>query len=344
MQDLSPRDRRNWDRFVRAVNLSWLDGSAIVLSDGGQITVDPSGVDHDNLDNYEASEHVDHSAVTVTGSGAITGGGDLTASRTLSLGLGAGVKLDASDDLTTELRGTTTLTTGSPYSVVASDETVYVDAAPFTVQLPSSPANPRRRLYIKRTAPDTPVSTVTIQAATGDTIDNLGSIELYLDHDAVELHASPGGFGWNIIGKYVESTWGHITAASAGTFTPGAAGTWVEVNSGWTSQRVFNMVAGGSHHLQVYRPGIYVANLNASLNTGASKSIGLTAMINGSAFSAGFARTWAAAANENTALSASFLLNLSASDEVSAAVTNFTDTTGVDVDHASLVLYNLHQF
>lgn len=61
-----------------------------------QVTVDAKGrvtlaasvtVDHDALDNFVADEHVDHSTVTIEGeaNGGLTGGGDITASRTLKV-------------------------------------------------------------------------------------------------------------------------------------------------------------------------------------------------------------------------------------------------------------------
>ena len=45
----------------------------------------PAGVDHDSLLNFVANEHIDHSAVSITAGTGLTGGGDLTATRTLTL-------------------------------------------------------------------------------------------------------------------------------------------------------------------------------------------------------------------------------------------------------------------
>ena len=42
-------------------------------------------IDHDALDNFVSNEHIDHSAVSITGTGALTGGGDITTSRTITL-------------------------------------------------------------------------------------------------------------------------------------------------------------------------------------------------------------------------------------------------------------------
>jgi hypothetical protein len=45
----------------------------------------PGGVDHNSLQNYAANRHIDHSAVSITAGTGLSGGGDITASRTLNL-------------------------------------------------------------------------------------------------------------------------------------------------------------------------------------------------------------------------------------------------------------------
>lgn len=45
----------------------------------------PAGVNHDALQNFVANEHIDHSAVVLTAGVGLSGGGDLTASRTIDL-------------------------------------------------------------------------------------------------------------------------------------------------------------------------------------------------------------------------------------------------------------------
>lgn len=57
-------------------------------ADGGDyvtISVAPGAVDHDALLNFVANEHIDHSAVSITGGGILSGGGDITASRVITL-------------------------------------------------------------------------------------------------------------------------------------------------------------------------------------------------------------------------------------------------------------------
>lgn len=77
------------DRTLAQVDYSQLTGvpasftpSAHASTHAG-IGSDP--VNHNTLQNYVANQHVDHSTVSITGTLSLTGGGDITASRTLSL-------------------------------------------------------------------------------------------------------------------------------------------------------------------------------------------------------------------------------------------------------------------
>lgn len=49
------------------------------------ITVDPTAIDHDQLLNFVTNEHIDHSSVSINTGTGLTGGGDITSTRTLSL-------------------------------------------------------------------------------------------------------------------------------------------------------------------------------------------------------------------------------------------------------------------
>lgn len=92
--------------------------SAIVYSDGGgasanvynvlesvaftniQGTLDTAAqasIDHDQLDNFVADEHVDHTAVTLTAGVALSGGGDISANRTFNVDP-TGLTLEATVD------------------------------------------------------------------------------------------------------------------------------------------------------------------------------------------------------------------------------------------------------
>ena len=73
-----------------AIGASLTDTSSIdfTYNDiGNQISavVLPAGVDHNSLNNFVANKHIDHSAVSISPGTGLSGGGDITATRTLSL-------------------------------------------------------------------------------------------------------------------------------------------------------------------------------------------------------------------------------------------------------------------
>lgn len=75
-----------------SIDFTYNDGapsiSAVVL---------PAGVNHDALLNYVADQHVAHSGVTLTAGAGLTGGGDISASRTFAVGAGTGITVNADD-------------------------------------------------------------------------------------------------------------------------------------------------------------------------------------------------------------------------------------------------------
>jgi hypothetical protein len=58
--------------------------TGITLTDD-TLTTNDSEIDHDNLNNYDGDEHVGHSFVTLTAGYGLTGGGDITTSRSFAV-------------------------------------------------------------------------------------------------------------------------------------------------------------------------------------------------------------------------------------------------------------------
>lgn len=63
-----------------SVNVTYNDAGAAITLD-----VLPGGVNHNALLNYVTNQHVDHSTVSVSAGTGLTGGGDITANRTISM-------------------------------------------------------------------------------------------------------------------------------------------------------------------------------------------------------------------------------------------------------------------
>ena len=61
------------------------------------LSVKEREVRHDDLSGFVANEHIDHSTVSVNAGDGLTGGGDLTVSRTLNVGAGKGIIVNAND-------------------------------------------------------------------------------------------------------------------------------------------------------------------------------------------------------------------------------------------------------
>lgn len=80
------------------VNADDIQVDATVLrTTGGGILSSSAQVDHDQTTNFVTNEHIDHSSVSITAGAGLTGGGDLTSTRTLNIGAGTGVTVNADD-------------------------------------------------------------------------------------------------------------------------------------------------------------------------------------------------------------------------------------------------------
>ncbi len=74
------------------------EGTGITVT-ANAVSTNDSEIVHDNLSGFVANEHVDHSTIIITaGEGLLdAGGGDLTASRSLDIGAGDGITVNADD-------------------------------------------------------------------------------------------------------------------------------------------------------------------------------------------------------------------------------------------------------
>lgn len=82
----------------RTIDLAATDSSSIdftVNADSLTAVVLPAGVDHNQLLNYSANRHIDHTAVTLTAGDGLTGGGDISANRTFAVGAGTLITVGA---------------------------------------------------------------------------------------------------------------------------------------------------------------------------------------------------------------------------------------------------------
>lgn len=81
----SSGDITDFDEAAQDAVGAMVDTSLTYTDSGPTLSVNESGVAHDSLSGYVANEHVDHSTVSISSGTGLSGGGDITASRTISL-------------------------------------------------------------------------------------------------------------------------------------------------------------------------------------------------------------------------------------------------------------------
>ena len=90
--DFGNSDKRFKDAYfhgtVEAAGNVTVGGTAVAVS---------GGAFHDGFSDFVANEHIDHSGVTITAGNGLTGGGTIASSRTLAVGAGTGVTVNAHD-------------------------------------------------------------------------------------------------------------------------------------------------------------------------------------------------------------------------------------------------------
>jgi hypothetical protein len=157
-------------------------GASISYVDGGDfvtLSVVPGSVDHDALLNFVADEHIAHTSVVLTAGTGLSGGGDITASRTFDVTADYSVITanDGATDVTAaELE---TLTDGSNADALhahatITDDRVKIDAA-------------ATRDYIGATAADGVIRAgASIAVADGGDFITLTVSEANVDHDSLQ--------------------------------------------------------------------------------------------------------------------------------------------------------------
>lgn len=58
-------------------------------------TANQSSIDHNSLSNFSSNKHIDHTAVSISSGNGLTGGGDISSTRTLSVVSGTGTVVNA---------------------------------------------------------------------------------------------------------------------------------------------------------------------------------------------------------------------------------------------------------
>ena len=81
---------------TRNAKLDIVAGNGITALED-ELFINDGEINHDALANYDADEHVAHSGVTLTAGNGLTGGGDISVSRSFAVGEGTGITVNAND-------------------------------------------------------------------------------------------------------------------------------------------------------------------------------------------------------------------------------------------------------
>ena len=74
-----------------------LAASTGITLTGDTLTTNDGQIVHDNLSGFVANEHINHANVSITAGNGLTGGGTIAATRTLNIGAGTGITVNADD-------------------------------------------------------------------------------------------------------------------------------------------------------------------------------------------------------------------------------------------------------
>jgi hypothetical protein len=95
------KEHLNDSNITDSGTLITLGSNAVVngtfYATGATLVSGSSQISHDSTTGYSANRHVDHTSVTLTAGGGLTGGGDISTNRTFAVGAGSYITVNADD-------------------------------------------------------------------------------------------------------------------------------------------------------------------------------------------------------------------------------------------------------
>ncbi len=183
-------------------------------------------INHDSLAGFVSDEHIDHTGVTITAGAGLTGGGTIASTRTLAVGAGTGVTVNANDvaigqDVATTANVKFNHITGSGNisGSAAGDILGFASASLLNVDAP----------HIKATSVHGTILTATQGTIDHDSLSNFVANE-HIDHSSVSVTAGDGltGGGTIAANRTINVVGGDGITANANDIAITAAQTTIE--------------------------------------------------------------------------------------------------------------------
>jgi len=119
---------------TRTINVGAGTGISVAAD---SISTNDSEIVHDNLSGFVSDEHVAHSTVSITAGNGLTGGGTIAATRTINVGAGTGITVNA-DDISFDPDGATlTFLNSSVDQILINDGGVFKRIPPGYIDISS---------------------------------------------------------------------------------------------------------------------------------------------------------------------------------------------------------------
>lgn len=190
--------------ITATVNVSAASVNASTGFYGTVQTATQGTIDHNSLANYSSNNHIDHSTVSIgtSSSSGLTGGGDITTTRNLSVVAGAGIAVDATGVKTTSVPNSLTLSNAGSGAVSG---TTFNGSVARTISYNSIGAAPTNQTFyigttqvaINRGSASLSLSGVSIDGSAGSAT-NASTATTATNQSGGTVSATSGSFSTNL--------------------------------------------------------------------------------------------------------------------------------------------------